>query len=267
MAFARIVVATTTSYPDKGKDGVRAELALATFRRLRKLGYPVVVVDNGSYPEWRAALAELAGQSGSRIDLRKEEPDPRTGKSSMGAGRRQALSVATQYGDKDTLYFWMEPEKKGFVRFIKRLARFMRKLKADLLIPARRNLKSYPIRQQHAEAVGNGEVSDLLGRDFDFWFGPFVMSRRALKHMLDYNGQNGYGDKWDSIMVPRLLMMADPTLLVKTIKVGYRHPKSQRVQETGDPNFTGRRFDQLSNIVPALRKEIARLGLRNKYRR
>ena len=42
---------------------------------------------------------------------------------------------------------------------------------ADLVVPRRASLASYPLGQQHAESMGNLFWNKLTGHDLDMWFG------------------------------------------------------------------------------------------------
>lgn len=259
MSTAQIVVATTTAYGNN--DHVRASLAQQTFTRLYQEGMSVSVVDGGSEPQWCRAFQATPG-----VQLVPEQLDYRTGKGSMGAGRRQAMALAAANCQPGGVVVWMEPEKLDFVRWIKQAAEPILLGQADLVLPKRKSLHTYPLEQQLAEQLGNLTVESLLGQEFDFWFGPRLWSPQALHHMLDYAkpGSRDYGDKWDSIMIPCLRAMADG-LRVVSVEVGYEHPPEQTQEEEGDVELIAKRIAQLHNIVPALRAEVVHLGIDGKY--
>ncbi|HSE29639.1 MAG TPA: hypothetical protein VLA77_03595 [Candidatus Saccharimonadales bacterium] len=253
-ARSEVVVATTTMY--RSAMETRAQLALVTLEKLSALGYRVVVVDGGSPEEWLEQVWRIDG-----VTILEESPDPRTGKPSMGAGRRQAMLYASQrIGCKAVA--WMEPEKLSFADLLAQAATPVLQGQADLVVPRRTSLASYPIEQQHAEIMGNSAVAGLLGAEFDFWFGPRVWSLKALPHMLNYNGE--FGDKWDSLMVPVIFTMADG-LRVMSVDVDYIHPAAQTAEEQGSPEMTLKRAEQLYTIIQALIAIVDRLHARGLY--
>jgi glycosyltransferase involved in cell wall biosynthesis len=243
MSVVRTVVATTTFNPVMD---VRAQLAIQTVRALREHGYGVVVVDGGSPSELTTTLREL--------NAHVEAEETR----GMGASRRQALTRAGEIAGPDGIVVWMEPEKLGFVDQIYAAVHPIIRGEADLVVPARRSLASYPPEQQHAEQIGDLAFEYLTGIKLDPWFGPRVMNQAALTHFLNYDGK--YGDKWDSIFVPVLRAVA-VGLRVVSVEVDYTHPAEQTKAETGDIDMLIKRIDQLENLVPMLYQEAKRLRL------
>lgn len=257
MLLANIAVGTTTQY--SSKDDKRGSLAVQTLETLAAAGYRTSVVDGGSHSVWLERFSNIKG-----VTLTPETLDIRTGEPSMGAGRRQTLAIAKSFVNARGVVVWMEPEKIDFVKSIGRAAKMILDGHADVVMPRRKSLDSYPPEQQAAETLGNWSAQNLLGgKPLDFWFGPRLWSMRALPCMLDYAapGSVSYGDKWDSIMVPALNAMA-AGLRVASVDVDYTHPSDQTKQETGDIKFTLKRIEQLYNIVPALEAHVEYLGIR-----
>jgi hypothetical protein len=240
-----IAVATATFYRDPAD--VRVTMALETFEALVAAGHPVVCVDGGSPTKIVQQFIDLG------VIVLPE------GGRSMGAGRRLALAQAGHMAGPDGVVVWMEPEKLPFVQFLSEVAEPIFAGLADLVIPKRSSMHTYPHEQQHAEALGNATVYNLTGRHWDFWFGPKVMNQRALQLFLDYEGK--YGDKWDAIMIPSLRAIASSDYRVRSVEVNYLHPKGQTEQEEGNNNFVMHRVGQLANIVPAITQEAVELGI------
>lgn len=240
----QIAVATTTWYDSPTP---RSELALKTIRAATELGYPVSVVDGGSFPEFRTEV-----QKSGLVTLQNEEPR------GMGPSRRQTLRKGDELAGKDGATAWTEPEKESVVEQIAIIAQPVLKGEADLAIMNRKNLDTYPPEQAHAEHVGNLAVKYITGLELDFWSGVFVANHRAIQYFLDYKGE--YGDRWDSITIPRLRVLA-AGLRVVGVEVDYVHPPEQTQYETGNLYFLERRIEQLQNLVPALVQEAKKLGL------
>ena len=254
--MSRTVIATTTFYPSP--DDPRIVQALETFEALDAAGYTTCVVDGGSKQSFIDAARALPC---IRIEDEKER--------GMGAGRRQAMRMASFIATERASFspgftdggvvLWMEPEKTGLVPFIADIVRPLERHEADLVLPARRSMASYPVEQEYAERLGNKAFTDLTGHALDAWFGPRAIRPAALKFFLDYDGKSAdgkeeYGDKWDSIFVPVLRAIADG-LTVTSVDVGYIHPAQQKLDEEGNIDMLIKRIAQLQNLVPMLRDE------------
>lgn len=243
--MGKLVIATTTF---SQKLDLRLSLALRTITEADKYGYDLVIVDGGS-PE--GFLREAASRGHASI-LKQNE-------GGMGASRRQALREAGNLAGNDGVVVWMEPEKYPFVSQIGYASLPITNKQADLVIPERLNLNSYPEEQQYAEYIGNLSVGYMIGRKLDLWFGPRIMNGKALQEFMCYRGEYG-NDTWDSISIPVFRCIA-AKLRVVGVKVPYVHPLEQTEEEQGDLNMLIKRIDQLRNLVPAYRKAAEEMGL------
>ena len=238
---AQVVIATTTFYQSKSE--VRARCALRLIDEATQKGYGVVVVDGGSPPKF----CEAAGREGVSVY--------RASQSGMGASRRQAIALAL----RAEVIVWTEPEKYPLVRDLDRVVAPIQEDRADLVIPQRWSLESYPPLQQLAEKFGNAFFNQLIGfNGMDPWFGPRAMNQDAARYFLDYPGT--YGDKWDSIFVP-LVRARAAGLRLASVEVDYIHPPEQTAEEEESTSMTYKRYMQLANLIPALRGEAQALGL------
>lgn len=238
------VIATTTFF--KTVDEIRATLALRTIRKAVSCGYPIVVVDSGSPVELRNKfVAEGATLFDEKIK-------------GIGPSRRQAMTAASKLANNDGCIIWTEPEKHTLIPELYKTVEPVFRKEADLVIPQRISLASYPKEQEYAERIGNLTFYYLTGHELDLWFGPRVTNQRALQHFLEYKGD--YGDRWDSIFIPILRAVA-ADLKVISIEVNYTHPAEQTNEESGDISFLVKRIEQLSNLVPALKTEWQKLSI------
>lgn len=239
------VIATTTFVKDI--NDVRAKLAIQMVAAAKQNNYRVVVV-NSSPADFQSELTERGA-----IVFHQ---DPNLG---MGSSRRQAMTEAAKLAKEHDAIIWMEPEKWTLVQSLDAIMWPVVRDQYDLVVPERSqiSLSSYPPEQQHAEMLGNLAFQYLTGKHLDAWFGPFAMNQKALKYFLEYDGE--YGDKWDSIFIPRLRIIKDG-LRVASVLVDYVHPKEQTKEETGNLAFLVKRIEQLLNLVPALQKEAQKLG-------
>jgi hypothetical protein len=240
----KIVIATTTMYKDINE--TRARLAIETVKEARKLNYDIVVVDSSSdikikedFSNWGAIL------------LDQNYPG-------MGKGRRQAIGEAASIAGEKGIIVWIEPEKCTFVAEIEKLANKMITRNADMIIPKRQSVTSYPIDQQRFEWLGNYRFQELTGISLDVWFGPRIMNFETAQYFLNYKGE--YGDKWDSIFIPILRALYDGKSVIG-LKTNYQYPKSQTKEEQGSLDFFNKRRLQLNSLVDAMDKEAKILGL------
>lgn len=239
----KVVIATTTFSPTFD---LRLKLAVKTVEIARSQNYEVVIVDGGSPVEFR----DIVRRAGAMLFDETVR--------GMGPSRRQAKLEAGKLAGIDGVVVWMEPEKHTFVNQISRVTMPLINGSADLVIPARKSLHTYPREQQHAEEIGNLAAYYLTGKKLDFWFGPRVMNRLALDIFLKYDGR--YGDKWDSIQIPVLECIA-AGLNVVGVEVDYSPPAEQTKTEEGNVGMLIKRIDQLQNLVPSLAKAAEILGL------
>lgn len=237
-----VVIATTTQYVDIKE--TRTKLAIKTVREAKRLGYKIVIVDNS--PDRR--IEEIFEASGAKVF--------RQHGTRMGEGRRQAIDDAAFFDEENGIVVWMEPEKYTFVSQIKGLISRMRN--ADMVIPERKSLASYPIDQQRFEWLGNYRFQELTGKKLDVWFGPRIMKFNIVPYFLSYKGD--YGDKWDSIFIPVIRAIADERKVIG-LKTNYKHPESQTREEQGNLNIFNKRREQLNSLVEALDKEAKILKL------
>ena len=242
MPVNAVVIATTTF--SKTYD-MRAKLAVKLVKACAERGYPVVVVDGGSDAGFRgdlmAAGAEVCDEAGK----------------GMGAARRQAMTVAGEGAGPDGLVLWCEPEKYTIVPEIAKMEKVYGDTHADLVVPDRGPLDSYPIEQQLAEPLGNLAFERITGLKLDMWSGPRLMNQAALRHFLDYQGE--YGDLWDCIFIPVLRAMK-AGLKVVSAPINYVHPPEQTSAEE-TPEMLKKRVIQLNNLVPAMVDEAKKIGL------
>lgn len=238
----KVVIATTTMY--KNVDEVRFKLAQNTIRKAKEQEYQIVVCDESSDKRIR----EL---------FRKEIANVLLGeRKGMGAARRQSFSKAAELAGPDGIIVWMEPEKHTFVPLIGKVVSPLLGESADAVIPRRRSLTSYPEIQQHNEWIGNEVFRLLTGRSLDIYFGPQVFRSGLVNFYLDYDGE--YGDKWDSIQVPVVRMIAAGKKIAEII-VDYVHPEEQKTETSFD--MVERRFEQINNLKEAVKKESIKLGI------
>lgn len=241
--MTKTTIATTTFY--RNIKETRFGLAMKTVCEAQRHEYPMVIVDGGSPDE----VCRQFQKKGAHLFHQE--------KSSMGAGRRQAIAEAFKLAQTEVVV-WLEPEKFNLISYLNDIVRPIAQNRADLVVPGRKDMSSYPREQEHAERLGNLIFYYLTRRKLDVWFGPRAMNRRAADYFLAY--ESDYGDKWDSIFIP-LLRAIKNDLKVEGVIVNYIHPFLQTSEETGNWVFIDKRIKQLQNLIPSLHQEAQKLGL------
>lgn len=231
----KLAIATTTFYgPDLESDVYRAELATDMVRKATERNYAVAVVDGGSPDE----IIRVLERSGAKIFSQESK--------GMGPGRRQAIIEAYNTGRE--VIAWTEPEKNAYIPEIWKTAVPIVGGRADIVVPKRKSLDSYPTAQRYAEPFGNAFWKEVTGVDLDVWIGPRTWGRKLSDYFLRYNGK--YGDKWDSIFIPLMDAIFDGKRVIG-VEVDYTHPKRQSEIEEHDKVFYLRRLEQLNNLMKA----------------
>lgn len=226
-----VVIATSTLYPSL--EEVRPRLAIKTAKISGECGYPIVVVD--ASPDKRVTQAlEQAGA----IVFKAQDPG-------MGPSRRQALQEAAKIAGQDGILAWLEPEKATFVPFLAEVVKYLLSQQADIVIPRRKSLESYPEFQQHFEWLNNYIFQIYTERDLDHCVGVRVFRSDITPFFLNYRGE--YGDKWDSLIVPLLRIIGAGKRVVE-VEIDYVHPPEQTATEGTASDFE-HRLEQLINTV------------------
>lgn len=232
----KIAIATTTWYnPDLESDIIRADSAKKSVRTAIDLGYIVVVVDGGSSDELLREFERYGAKVYHQIAK------------GMGPGRREA--IAQIHDIRRPVEVWTEPEKENYILQIWKTAIPILDSSADLVIPKRMSLRSYPIVQQFTEKIGNFYWKSLTGHDLDMWSGPRTWHNDIAHYFLNYKGR--YEDKWDSIFIPVMDAIFDGKKVIG-VDVEYIHPKKQTEIEN-NITFHKKRFEQLFSLTSAFR--------------
>lgn len=175
----------------------------------------------------------------------------------IGSIRREALKIASQMFPNTFSYFWLEPEKPNVVRFIKPLVNLVQHDKSVLGLLNRSNMRTYPPEQASFYMFCRSLASELIGIDIDYSFGPMLITKAGIKYFLEYKGE--YGDKWDSILIPRLRIIQDERV-VSILEVDFKNDHRMTSMEYGNISMIKKRLDQLNNVVPSLISEWEKLN-------
>ncbi len=168
------VVFTTTFYNNSPEGIMRKNLAIGFAQRVVEQDYPLVVLDGGT-------------DDGRFIDQLKSigvYAFPETAKG-LAPSRREALGYADKFAVENNISIldWCEPEKVDHVHSIDYLVKRMKESGADLIVPHRISMRSYPESQEFSERFGNhlhtnnGYV-DIHGMPLDQFNGPHMWKRQ-----------------------------------------------------------------------------------------
>lgn len=157
---------------------------------------------------------------------------------------------------------WTEPEKKDLIKSISQIVMPIVVGEADIVLPRRKSLLSYPSWQQPWEETGNKMCGKIFGKDFDFFFGPRALNKKALDCFIEYPTGETVTDKWDGIFSPLLDAQA-AGLRFAEVAVDFSYPAQQSQEEENDRSILVRRTHGLDVIVTEFFKRKEYLGNRN----
>ncbi len=227
--------------PNNSIEKTRSEVFFNTAQKILDKGHLLVVV----YTETQEAVLKMLKQLGViMIDQQA------TG---IGNIRREALSKASEYFPEAQYFCWLEPEKPDLVQFIEPMAYKMQKEQSVFGIFNRTDMASYPPEQAYYYLFCRAVASQLIGFDIDYAFGPMMMTTKTISYFLKYSGDN-YGDKWDSILVPRLHIIKDK-LKISILPINFKNDKRMTDIESGNTTMILKRLKQFNNVIPSLVNE------------
>ena len=235
------IITTVLLKPRNAIEDVRADLALKMILDARREGHNVLALDGGSEPERLAPIENCGARIVKQIGQ------------GMGVARREAIAGAAKFFPNEMVFVWLEPEKVNMIAHLTAALQTTVASGCSFAFFNRTSLASYPPEQACAYGVVRGVASDLLGVDLDFMFGPVVFTKFMLHYFLNYDGK--YGDKWDSIHIPKLRAINDGASY-RVIDIDYEHPASQTDAEKGDLDYLRKRIEQASLVIRAMVKEL-----------
>ena len=176
---------------------------------------------------------------------------------SMGVGRRMVIQAAADLinANKDCgvtpVIFWREPEKT-MAPFVADIVRPIQDGEADIVIPRRASLESYPTFSQEWEATGSLVNSLIVGGEpRDYWFGPRAFSAEMAKYFLAYPGEQHLPDWHDCIAGP-VLDAAMAGVRIGEVTVDFHYPKEQMEAEERDLGTIFKRMKVMRVLLQAL---------------
>ena len=77
-----------------------------------------------------------------------------------------------------------------------------------------------------------------------------MMTPATVSYFLEYSGGK-YGDKWDSILVPRLRIIKDG-MKFSVLPISFQNDKRMTCVESGNAAIILKRLEQFNNVIPSL---------------
>ena len=226
---APVVGVTGTYYTDL--NDVRFEIALDTAKKWKELELPFVVVDGS--PDSKVAGA-----------LRARGATVLTAYALGIASQRQegARYVIDQGGNK---IITSEPEKPSMPEFAEEISRMLDKYSVVVIGRTEASKESMPPFQRRTEELAGWVLERTLGLPPDALAGPRGYSRQGIQHLLRYPSDRPGMNNWIYMYGNPLAARANGER-VGEIKVDLIYPESQVEQETDNPTFDRKRYEQFA---------------------
>ena len=226
---APIVGVTGTYYPDP--EDVRFEIALDTAKGWSEQELPLVVVDGS--PDDKVAGA-----------LRARGATVLTARQPGIASQRQegARYVLGQGGDKIITH---EPEKPSTPAIAREVADMLDDHSIVVIGRTERSKESMPPFQRRTEELAGWVLERTLGLPADALAGPRGYNRQGMQHLLRYPSDRPGMNNWIYMYDNPLAARANGER-VGDIRADLMYPEAQVEQETGNPDFDRKRYEQFA---------------------
>lgn len=226
---APIVGVTGTYYPDL--EDIRFEIALDTAKGWSEQELPLVVVDGS--PDNKVAGA-----------LRARGATVLTARQPGIASQRQEGTryVLGQGGDKIITH---EPEKPSTPAIAREVADILDDHSIVVIGRTERSKESMPPFQRRTEELAGWVLERTLGLPADALAGPRGYNRQGMQHLLRYPSDRPGMNNWIYMYDNPLAARANGER-VGDIQADLIYPKAQVEQETGNPAFDRKRYEQFA---------------------
>lgn len=226
---APIVGVTGTYYPDP--EDIRFEIALDTAKGWSEQELPLVVVDGS--PDNKVAGA-----------LRARGATVLTARQPGIASQRQegARYVLGQGGDKIITH---EPEKPSTPAIAREVADMLDDHSIVVIGRTERSKESMPPFQRRTEELAGWVLEHTLGLPADALAGPRGYNRQGMQHLLRYPSDRPGRNNWIYMYDNPLAARANGER-VGNIQADLMYPEAQVEQETGNPAFDRKRYEQFA---------------------
>lgn len=233
----RIVGATGVYYRndlESLRDDVRFQIALGTAETYRDLRLPYVVIDASPMNDGQDTLISAAFRERGAVVLRADTPG-------IATQRQQAVQYAVDHGAEGVLSH--EPEKDLMPTFAERVSREL--ATHDVLIIGRTDAAeaSLPPVQRRTERLAGWILEQAHGLPHDTLSGGRGFSRAGAAVLQEYPGTKPGMNNW-IYLYDTPLAARERGLSVGGLDVDLLHPKEMVHEETGNPGFDLKRYEQ-----------------------
>lgn len=223
MDLSNVTVATVT-WARSSEEASLLERSLAC---LAATGLRIAVADRGTNVAFTEALSRLPG-----ISVRVP--------GEAGLVRQVQASLQLAAESQTSFLLYTEPDKELF--FAEGLEPFVSRAPTHpgVVLAARsdESFRSFPPLQQHVEQVVNHLCGEATGVQGDYSYGPFLMTRGLLSHVLSRDPALGWGWRLSTFLAAR-----NEGLAVVLLSDDYRCPEQQQQEDVGERRH---RLHQLS---------------------
>lgn len=228
---APVVMVMGTKYK---RNDLRYDLARTTVKRcVKDHELPCVVVDVSPDP----LIAKDLGQLGAAVVCVKPEEEGIPKQRQIGAGY-----VLDQGGNK---IITSEPEKTGMPDFAEEISRMLDKFSVVVIGRTEASKESMPPFQRRTEELAGWVLERTLGLPPDALAGPRGYSRQGIQHLLRYPSDRPGMNNWIYMYDNPLAARANGER-VGAIEVDLIYPELQVEQETDNPTFDRKRYEQFA---------------------
>jgi hypothetical protein len=180
MGSDRISIATITLARSEEEEA----LLRKSLVELAKLKLPVFITDGGSRPGF--------------IDFLQSVPNfILSNGNTKGVWQQAKTSLLEAYKRKTAFVFYTEPDKSEFFRYFlkKMLAQLETNDKSGIVLASRSTvgLSTFPAFQRMTETTINNCCSEVIGNNFDYTYGPFLLNSQLIPYLELVQEDVGWG--------------------------------------------------------------------------
>jgi hypothetical protein len=201
------------------RDEAEEQLLHKSLQQLSLLGVPLYITDGGSPPGFVHDITQL-----EHLHVLQ---------SSEKGLWAQALTSLQQAADSGASFIlYTEPDKLDFFTMLPAFINDINVNEHTGVVLASRSAKgmaSFPAFQQMTEATINNCCAEVIGKSFDYTYGPFVMNSKLVAHLRDLANDIGWG--WRPYAFNIAARMG---LKIQSSTGDYYCPEDQREDDAGE---------------------------------
>ncbi|HUC81376.1 MAG TPA: hypothetical protein VMR70_10695 [Flavisolibacter sp.] len=224
------------------RNGAEENLLRLSLQALARLNIPVFITDGGSSDSFLSFLKTIPHFT----VLQAAE---------KGVQAQATTSLFAAAENKTPFVFYTEPDKKAF--FKDSLEIFLQNAPGDestgVYLAARSadGYATFPPFQQMTETTINNCCAEVMGKSFDFTYGPFLMNAKLIPTLQDVKDIGWGWRPYVFVMAHRLGLSVDAWVQ------NFVCPPDQRADDTKERLYRMRQLEQnIRGIVMAAAKEL-----------